>query len=267
MAGGRSCSAWHRPWWRWSWRRSRRRRCRLPDLILVVGDGAQPRQQLLAVGFESSGDAVAGGDTAFRHPGANLPAVLLREGNAAGRVGSASRWSASPRSWPPRRSLPRRPARRWRPCGWRGCRRGRAWSSPRWSVAGPPALCRWTRHRSAPSRCSGPWNAGRPGCAMTWMSGWRWTRRWRWRGGSSTSWEPTAPPGRTRGRAGQLGAAPRQPGAAGAPGPARLGWANHDHHTFRSSRKHFPTLITILETLGFVPRERFHAGSEARWRR
>jgi len=44
-----------------------------------------------------------------------------------------------------------------------------------------------------------------------------------------------------------------------------LGWANHDHHTFRSSREAFPQLIEILETFGFAPRERFYAGAEAGW--
>jgi hypothetical protein len=44
-----------------------------------------------------------------------------------------------------------------------------------------------------------------------------------------------------------------------------LGWANHDHHTFRSSRSVFPLLIEILETFGFLPRERFYAGAEAGW--
>ncbi len=44
-----------------------------------------------------------------------------------------------------------------------------------------------------------------------------------------------------------------------------LGWANHDHHTFRSSGRHFPALIRILEALGFRRRERFYAGAEAGW--
>jgi hypothetical protein len=44
-----------------------------------------------------------------------------------------------------------------------------------------------------------------------------------------------------------------------------LGWGNHDHHTFRSSREHFSLLIKVLETLGFRPRERFYAGAEAGW--
>jgi len=44
-----------------------------------------------------------------------------------------------------------------------------------------------------------------------------------------------------------------------------LGWANHDHHTFRSSREFFVDLIKALETLGFERRERYYAGSEAGW--
>ncbi|MCL7453016.1 MAG: hypothetical protein M8467_08185 [Anaerolineae bacterium] len=44
-----------------------------------------------------------------------------------------------------------------------------------------------------------------------------------------------------------------------------LGWANHDHHTFRSSRATFPLLIQVLETFGFQVRERFYAGAQAGW--
>jgi hypothetical protein len=44
-----------------------------------------------------------------------------------------------------------------------------------------------------------------------------------------------------------------------------IGWANHDHHTYRSSRRHFSRLIAIWEKLGFVCRERFYAGKEAGW--
>lgn len=44
-----------------------------------------------------------------------------------------------------------------------------------------------------------------------------------------------------------------------------LGWGNHDHHTYRSSREHFAALIAILESLGFECRERFYAGREAGW--
>jgi hypothetical protein len=44
-----------------------------------------------------------------------------------------------------------------------------------------------------------------------------------------------------------------------------LGWANHDHHTFRCSRRFFPRLIGIFTRLGFLIRERFHAGAYAGW--
>lgn len=44
-----------------------------------------------------------------------------------------------------------------------------------------------------------------------------------------------------------------------------LGWGNHDHHTFRCSRRHFADLIRILMRLGFQKRERFYAGAEAGW--
>jgi hypothetical protein len=44
-----------------------------------------------------------------------------------------------------------------------------------------------------------------------------------------------------------------------------LGWANHDHHTFRCSRRYFPQTIAMFERLGFTLRERFHAGAHAGW--
>ena len=44
-----------------------------------------------------------------------------------------------------------------------------------------------------------------------------------------------------------------------------LGWANHDHHTYRSSREYFAALIGTFEKLGFKCRERFYAGHDAGW--
>jgi hypothetical protein len=44
-----------------------------------------------------------------------------------------------------------------------------------------------------------------------------------------------------------------------------LGWANHDHHTFRCSREHFIDLMRALEKLGFERRERYYAGAQAGW--
>ncbi len=44
-----------------------------------------------------------------------------------------------------------------------------------------------------------------------------------------------------------------------------LGWGNHDHHTYRCSRRHFVDVIEFLLRLGFQKRERYYAGSEAGW--
>ncbi len=44
-----------------------------------------------------------------------------------------------------------------------------------------------------------------------------------------------------------------------------LSWANHDHHTFRCSRRNFHRLISVFEMLGFRLRENFHAGENAGW--
>jgi hypothetical protein len=44
-----------------------------------------------------------------------------------------------------------------------------------------------------------------------------------------------------------------------------LGWANHDHHTFRCSRTHFVALMGVLDKLGFERRERYYAGAQAGW--
>lgn len=44
-----------------------------------------------------------------------------------------------------------------------------------------------------------------------------------------------------------------------------MGWANHDHHTFRSSRVRFHLLVRLFEILGFFCRERYYAGKDAGW--
>ena len=44
-----------------------------------------------------------------------------------------------------------------------------------------------------------------------------------------------------------------------------IGWANHDHHTYRSSRRHIHRLIALFEKLGLECRERFYPGPEAGW--
>lgn len=44
-----------------------------------------------------------------------------------------------------------------------------------------------------------------------------------------------------------------------------IGWANHDHHTYRSSRVNFAPMIALFEKFGFYCRERFYAGLAAGW--
>lgn len=44
-----------------------------------------------------------------------------------------------------------------------------------------------------------------------------------------------------------------------------LGWANHDHHTYRCSRANYEKIIAVFEKLGFFCREKFFAGAEAGW--
>jgi len=44
-----------------------------------------------------------------------------------------------------------------------------------------------------------------------------------------------------------------------------LGWGNHDHHTFRCSRRFFADAVQFFVRLGLEKRERFYAGDEAGW--
>ncbi len=44
-----------------------------------------------------------------------------------------------------------------------------------------------------------------------------------------------------------------------------IGWANHDHHTYRNSRGTFHRLVSLWEKLGLECRERFYPGVEAGW--
>jgi hypothetical protein len=46
---------------------------------------------------------------------------------------------------------------------------------------------------------------------------------------------------------------------------AGVGWANIDHHTYDSSRRHFRQTIRILEKLGYERREMLYAGELAGW--
>lgn len=44
-----------------------------------------------------------------------------------------------------------------------------------------------------------------------------------------------------------------------------VGWANIDHHTYDSSRRHFRQTVRILEKLGYQRREMLYAGELAGW--
>jgi hypothetical protein len=44
-----------------------------------------------------------------------------------------------------------------------------------------------------------------------------------------------------------------------------IGWSNHDHHTYRSSRESFQSLTQLFNQMGFISREQFYAGDEAGW--
>lgn len=44
-----------------------------------------------------------------------------------------------------------------------------------------------------------------------------------------------------------------------------LGWGNHDHHTYRSSRANFTKMIKIFERMGYKCREKYYAGDKAGW--
>ena len=44
-----------------------------------------------------------------------------------------------------------------------------------------------------------------------------------------------------------------------------IGWANHDHHTYRSSRRAFKSLMNLWLKMGFYAREKFYAGDQAGW--
>lgn len=44
-----------------------------------------------------------------------------------------------------------------------------------------------------------------------------------------------------------------------------IGWANHDHHTYRCSRDNIHRLVAVLESLGLACRESFTPGPDAGW--
>lgn len=263
---------------------------RLADWVdhLVLEDGEEPRAALRKNGFrpEEAGGAAGAGDAAdgaagpdgrlFHHPGALFPRVALRAtgGAAAGTtlaaalgVEQATRFLmvqgiAAPVEGSPLAS----------------CRRAQVWRSA--AAAGKAARELWVVERR------GAWSLlpqeEPPGAARRYLeASERWATRQRVFADPREGLERTLE--RARELAGELG----QPRAAwvifeaeraywqgrsragriqkARQDSAGMGWANHDHHTFRSSRQTFGTLIRLLEALGFQPRERFYAGEQAGW--
>jgi len=240
----------------------------LDHLVLAGGDLAQG--QLADLGFVPEGVPADPGDTVYHHPGAILPRLVLRRESSADpgstlvaaiQVEDASFFlMANHISVPIDGSLvsPFRRAKVWQDEGREFLvieRRGHRGFVP---VDMPPeyvqqalqAFERWaTRPRLYADEREGmvhTLNLARTLAADLGAD----TAAWIAFAAERSYWE-------RRIQAGQIQKA-RQDSLG-------LGWANHDHHTFRSSRSVFPLLIEILETLGFHPRERFYAGAEAGW--
>lgn len=245
----------------------------LDHLILAAGD--RPRGELRDLGFESEQAPAEPGDEVWRHPGTMLPPILLRPTAsgpgtplAPGRVLSAAiqvedigffqmtHHLSAPIEGSPAAAYRR--ALAWQQAGrelWVVERRGHAGFLP---IEMPPdyaaqllrAFERWaTRPRLFDDERAGMQHTlalARSLCSDVGTE----TAAWIVLAAERAHWQ-------ARNHAAQVQKA-RQDSLG-------LGWANHDHHTFRSSRQNFSLLIEILETLGFRPRERFYAGAEAGW--
>jgi hypothetical protein len=245
---------------------------RLVDWVdhVVLADGDTPRGQLAELGFELQDVPVDVGDTVYHHPGALFPGILLREGtvarpgvivSAAVQVEDVTEFLMSQHlAVPVEGSIlgPYRRARVWTGNGRELFvveRRGHQGYVPEYVAPDHPqryleAYERWaTRQRVFAESREGMERTLALARALVSEMG---TDMAAWIAFSAerAHWQ-------RRSRAGQVQKA-RQDRLG-------LGWANHDHHTFRSSREAFSQLIEILETFGFRPRERFYAGAEAGW--
>jgi hypothetical protein len=237
---------------------------------LVIADGERPRSKLRDLGFEPEEVPAGKGETAWHHPGALVPRILLRdtpgaagsEPIAAGlQVEDIRYFQMSNSTLAPIEGTPLSPLRRataWRENGLELAvveRRGHGGFVP---VSQPEDyaqryLLAWEEWAARP-RVFADTRAGMVATlelaqslvgdlgtdAAAWIAFSVERAYWQQR-----NWAGQA----QKARQDSLG----------------LGWANHDHHTFRSSREAFPLLIAILEALGFKPRERFYAGAEAGW--
>lgn len=251
---------------------------RLVDWLdhLILADGDAPRRQLAEFGFEPEEVPPAmPGDRVYYHPGALFPRVVLRPetGAAAGTVVGAAiqaedvgKFLMTHRLAVPVEGTPLSPYRRarvWQTPGPGGReflvveRRGHRGFEP---LDMPPdyaqrylgALERWATRPRQPAT-----DDVREGMSKTLtlarsLAGELGTDTAAW-----VAFEAERAYWQRRNRAGQVQKARQE--------RLGMGWANHDHHTFRSSREVFGELIQVLETLGFRPRERFYAGAEAGW--
>jgi len=237
---------------------------------LVLADGALVRGELAELGFEAEESPADPGDVVCHHPGAILPLVVLRSGgrpqldlpSVAIQVEEVSHFLMAQRVAATVEGSPLSPLRRarvWRNANGREVlaveRRGYRGTLPTDMPADYPgrylhALERW---------------ATRPRCFDNTREGMEQTLKLARSlvgdlGADTAAWAAFAAERiywQQRNRAGQA-QKDRQDSLG-------LGWANHDHQAFRSSREVFSTLIQILETFGFHRRERFYAGEEAGW--
>ncbi|MGD9099701.1 MAG: hypothetical protein PVF45_04420 [Anaerolineae bacterium] len=261
---------------------------RLVDWLdhLILADGDAPRGQLADWGFELAGVLAESGDTVYHHPGTVFCRLVLRGGSSAGpgtAIGAAiaveqiahflaAQRVAVPIEGPALSPVEGPALSLVEGTPWGSYRRARVWQvkgrellvverrghagfvpldmAPDYAQRYLHAFERWsTRPRH--------YNDAREGLTQTLALAQALVSDM---GTDTAAWiafEAERLYWQQRNRAGQV-----QKSRQDALG---LGWANHDHHTFRSSREVFKLLIQILETFGFRPRERFYAGAEAGW--
>lgn len=245
---------------------------RLVDWLdhLVLADGDTPRGQLTELGFEPEEVPSEPGDTVYYHPGAIFPRLVLRADaraeagevvGAAIQVEDVSEFLMTHRVAVKVEGTPLSPYRRarlWQENGRELLvveRRGQRGFVPvnmaaDYAQVYLEAFERWaTRRRQFDDVRDGMAQTLKLARALVGELGTD-TAAWIAFAAERAYWQ-------RRNQAGQI-----QKGRQDRLG---MGWANHDHHTFRSSRVVFEQLIQILETLGFRPRERFYAGAEAGW--
>jgi len=245
---------------------------RLVDWLdhLVLADGDAPRGQLADLGFAPVEVPAGPGDRVVQHPGALFPAVVLRAetGLKPGEVAAAAvqvedifEFLMTHHVAACIEGTPLSPYRRAR-VAWDGEReffvverRGHQGLVPVEMLPDYPQhyLCAFERWAARPRESADP----RDGMAQTLALARSLASELGTDAAAWVAFSAEREHWQRRNKAGQIQKS-RQDRLG-------MGWGNHDHHTFRSSRETFNDLIQILETLGFRPRERFYAGAEAGW--